>query len=196
MRFGSRSGEPELRGGRVWLRLPRMDDFPAWRTLRQASAGFIVPWEPRWHGNHLWRSAFRTRVRWARRAAREGTALAFLVFRSADAALLGGITVENMRGWPSDSATLGYWIGESHARQGYMTEALRLVVEHVFRATTITRLEAACVPENVASRALLLRCGFVPEGRARAWLEIAGRWRDHDRYVRLHPERRDPERTA
>jgi len=41
------------------------------------------------------------------------------------------------------------------------------------------RIEAACVPENKPSHSLLLRAGFVLEGRASAYLKINGEWRDH-----------------
>ena len=41
------------------------------------------------------------------------------------------------------------------------------------------RLEAACIPENDASRRLLLKAGFELEGRAQAYLKINGDWRDH-----------------
>jgi ribosomal-protein-alanine N-acetyltransferase len=41
------------------------------------------------------------------------------------------------------------------------------------------RVEAACLPNNEASRGLLLKCGFREEGLARDYLKINGRWCDH-----------------
>ena len=44
-------------------------------------------------------------------------------------------------------------------------------------------MEAACLPENAASRALLDRTGFRYEGMARSYLQINGQWEDHIRYA-------------
>ena len=41
------------------------------------------------------------------------------------------------------------------------------------------RIEAACLPDNLASQALLRRIGFGEEGYAREFLRINGRWQDH-----------------
>jgi ribosomal-protein-alanine N-acetyltransferase len=41
------------------------------------------------------------------------------------------------------------------------------------------RIEAACIPENAPSIALLERNGFQREGYARGFLRINGAWRDH-----------------
>ena len=41
------------------------------------------------------------------------------------------------------------------------------------------RIEAACLPSNEASQALLQRMGFNEEGYARGFLRINGRWQDH-----------------
>ncbi|PKQ03183.1 MAG: 30S ribosomal protein S5 alanine N-acetyltransferase, partial [Alphaproteobacteria bacterium HGW-Alphaproteobacteria-12] len=41
------------------------------------------------------------------------------------------------------------------------------------------RLQAACLPENERSRAVLRKCGFTEEGIARGYLRINGAWRDH-----------------
>ena len=191
MRFLQR-GAPAAVGGAVYLRLPRHTDSDSWIALRRQSRAFLEPWEPLWQHDHLERSSFRRRVRTSRHAAAEGRTWSYLVFRTADDMLLGGLSVENRRGWPANTATLGYWIGEPHARRGYMTDAVEAAVRHVFLDLDASRVEAACVPENEASRRLLLRCGFRREGRADAYLEINGVWREHELYARLAPERVDP----
>ncbi|HMO72598.1 MAG TPA: GNAT family protein, partial [Paracoccaceae bacterium] len=91
---------------------------------------------------------------------------------------------------PAQAGTLGYWIGAAHARQGLMREAIGAVVHHAFRAMELSRIEAACLPENSASRALLEDCGFKYEGVAQSYLQIAGRWRNHVLYANLRGDRR------
>jgi ribosomal-protein-alanine N-acetyltransferase len=111
--------------------------------------------------------------------AEAGRAFAMLNWRRSDGALLGGVTLGHIRRGAAQSAVVGYWIGAAHARRGYTLEAMRLTVAFAFQALGLHRLEASCMPENTASRALLARLGFVEEGLARRSLQIAGAWRDH-----------------
>ncbi len=175
---------------RMTLRLPLHSDFRAWANLREASAAFLVPWEPLWAADHLSRKAFANRVYWSNRASGQGTALPLLMIRRADAAVLGAITLDNIRRGPSQAGTLGYWVGQTHARQGYMREAILSVVHHAFNVMDLSRVEAACLPENAASRGVLEKCGFKYEGVAQSYLQIAGRWRNHVLYANLRGDRR------
>ncbi len=175
---------------RMALRLPQHGDFNAWTALRQDSRDFLVPWEPTWSADHLSRKAFTNRVYWAQRASRAGTALPFFLERLVDGALLGAITIDNIRRGPAQMATIGYWIGAPHARQGYMTEAIGAVTRHAFTTLDLSRIEAACLPDNAASRAALERSGFKYEGVAQSFLQINGRWRTHVLYANLRHDRR------
>jgi ribosomal-protein-alanine N-acetyltransferase len=175
---------------RMTLRLPQHGDFRAWTTLRDQSAPFLTPWEPVWAADHLSRKAFTNRIYWANRSTSQGTALPLLLIRREDAALLGAITLDNIRRGPSQAGTLGYWIGQAHARQGYMREAILSVVHHAFTVMDLSRVEAACLPENAASRGVLEKCGFKYEGVAQSYLQIAGRWRNHVLYANLRGDRR------
>ena len=120
----------------------------------------------------------------------EGRALALFLIRRQDSRLLGAITLDNIRRGPSQSGQVGYWIGPEFARQGLMREALTAVVHHAFTVMDLSRIEAACLPENVASRALLARAGFREEGMAEGYLQIGGRWREHVLYAILRADRR------
>jgi ribosomal-protein-alanine N-acetyltransferase len=175
---------------RMTLRLPQHGDFRAWTTLRDQSAPFLTPWEPVWAADHLSRKAFTNRIYWANRSTSQGTALPLLLIRREDAALLGAITLDNIRRGPSQAGTLGYWMGQAHARQGYMREAILSVVHHAFTVMDLSRVEAACLPENTASRGVLEKCGFKYEGVAQSYLQIAGRWRNHVLYANLRNDRR------
>jgi ribosomal-protein-alanine N-acetyltransferase len=104
--------------------------------------------------------------------------------------LLGAITLDNIRRGPAQAGTLGYWIGEPFARQGYMREAIDAVVHYAFDRLDLSRIEAACLPENVASRGLLEKSGFKYEGVAQSYLQIDGRWRTHVLYAALRLDRR------
>jgi ribosomal-protein-alanine N-acetyltransferase len=127
----------------------------------------------------LTRSAFRMRVRRVAEDMRADVAYAFLVTRAVDGAVLGGLTLSQVRRRVAMTATLGYWIGAAYARQGHMTRAVRLSLGFAFGPLGLRRIEAACLPHNLASVALLEKVGFKREGYAREYLQIAGRWQDH-----------------
>ena len=175
---------------RLTLRPPMHSDFRPWTALRKASADFLIPWEPSWSVDHLTRKAFTNRVYWAQRAVAGGTAMPLFLVRREDANLLGAITLDNIRRGPAQAGTLGYWVGEPFARQGYMREAIMAVVHHAFTRLDLSRLEAACLPENAASRGLLESSGFKYEGVAQSYLQINGRWRTHVLYASLRGDRR------
>ena len=175
---------------RLTLRPPAHGDFRQWTSLREESAPFLVPWEPAWAEDHLSRKAFTNRVYWAQRSVAAGTAVPLFLFQRENMLLLGAITLDNISRGPSQSATLGYWIAERHARKGYMTEAIGGVVHYAFRALDLSRIQAACLPENAASRGLLEKCGFKYEGVAQAYLQINGKWRNHVLYSNLRDDRR------
>ena len=180
----------KLETERMTLRLPQHGDFRGWADLRARSAPFLTPWEPVWSPDHLSRKAFTNRVYWASRAQVQGTALPLLLIRREDQALLGAITLDNIRRGPAQAGTLGYWMGQPHVRQGFMREAIQAVVHHAFSAMDLSRVEAACLPENAASRGVLEKCGFKYEGVAQSYLQIAGRWRNHVLYANLRSDRR------
>lgn len=175
---------------RLTLRPPAHGDFRAWAAIREQSADFLIPWEPARAPDHLSRKAFTNRVYWAQRSIASGSAIPLFLFRREDEALLGAITLDNIARGPAQSATIGYWIGEPYARQGYMTEAIGGIVHYGFHTLDLSRIQAACLAENSASRGLLEKCGFKYEGVAQAYLQINGRWRNHVLYAILREDRR------
>lgn len=168
-----------LRGQGVRLRTPRLGDHLEWAELRLASQTFLQPWEPAWPADDLTRPAFRRRLSAYARDIDTDTAYPFFVFAAESDALVGGVTLSNVRRGVAQSATVGYWIGRPHARRGHTLAAVRAVADHAFGRLGLHRLEAACIPENEASSRLLLKAGFRSEGEARAYLKINGAWRDH-----------------
>jgi ribosomal-protein-alanine N-acetyltransferase len=59
---------------------------------------------------------------------------------------------------------LGYGLDRRFEGHGYMTEALRAAIPHVFERFAIERIVASYRPENVRSASVLERLGFVLKG--------------------------------
>src|SRR5262249_34969672 len=139
---------PIIEGEGVFLRAPQMADYPEWATLREASRAFLTPWEPTWLPNDLTRGAFRRRLKRYAEDLRSDQAYPFFLFRRADNALVGGLTLANVRRGVAQAGSLGYWIGEPYARGGLMTAGVNALIPFVFDTLRLHRLEAACIPSN------------------------------------------------
>jgi ribosomal-protein-alanine N-acetyltransferase len=176
---------PAVAGAGVTLRAPQSGDFADWAALRETSRDFLVPWEPTWPPDDLTRSAFRRRLKRYAEDQRGDLAYAFLIFRSEDNAMVGGLTLANIRRGVAQAGSIGYWIGAPYARKGYMTAAVRALIPYGFTTLRLHRLEAACIPDNTASIRLLEKTGFRREGYARSYLCINGTWQDHLLYARI-----------
>ncbi len=169
----------QLGGELVSLRPPRWRDYAEWSDLRRRSREYLQPWEPTWPADDLSKPAYRRRLSAYAREMDLGSAYPFFCFRKEDDALVGGVTLSNVRRGVAQMATVGYWAGEPFTRRGYTLAGVKQAARFAFGSLGLHRLEAACVPENAKSAGLLLKAGFLQEGRAGAYLKINGEWRDH-----------------
>ncbi|PLW75160.1 GNAT family N-acetyltransferase [Cohaesibacter celericrescens] len=163
----------------LYLRHPTKGDFHQWAHLRAASADFLRPWEPIWPADDLTPLGYRRRLEQYQKDRRTGRALPYLIFRRQDNRLIGGVNVSNIRRGICQSGSIGYWMGEDHAGRGEMSRALALLLPYLVDYQGLHRVEAACLPSNQASIAVLKKQGFQLEGKARSYLCINGRWEDH-----------------
>lgn len=187
--FGRKS-KVKIETERLTLRLPIPNDHLNWVDLRKNSAEYLTPWEPVWAQDHFSKRAFSNRVYWARKTNEAGRGMPLFMIRRADNALVGAITLDNVRRGPAQTGTLGYWTGQEFTRQGYMTEAIKAIVHYAFTDLDLSRIEAACLPTNTPSRGVLEKSGFKYEGVAQAYLQINGRWCNHVLYSNLRHDRR------
>jgi ribosomal-protein-alanine N-acetyltransferase len=162
---------------RIKLRPPRAADGAAYialnRRSRRFNAGRASP--PREAG------AFRELLCRSRHPQNK----CWLIFRRSDRAVIGAVELSQIVGGKFRSAYLGYHIGAPFARQGYMREALGVVLHLAFGRLRLHRVEANIQPRNRASIALVKHLGFRREGYSRRYLKIGGRWRDHERWALL-----------
>lgn len=168
-----------LEGRRIYLRRPEYKDWAQWSNLREISREFLTPWEPTWLVDELTRTAFKRRLRRYKEYAYGGTGYTFFSFNKEDDCLLGGLTLSNIRRGVTQSCSLGYWTGKPFSGKGFMQEAVEILLPFVFEELKLHRLEAACLPNNEPSKAVLRNIGFSEEGYAREYLRINGRWSDH-----------------
>ncbi|MFP4314143.1 MAG: GNAT family N-acetyltransferase [Alphaproteobacteria bacterium] len=171
-----------LTGKKVYLRPPRRSDWKEWGDIRRKNQVRLKPFEPSWPPNCLSADFFRRRLARQTRDWNEDRSYSFLICKSADASLIGGININNVIRGAAQFASLGYWIDAEHEGQGYMKESILLAVHYCFQSLDLHRVHAACIPGNDRSQNLLLSCGFKKEGYAEKYLKIDGKWQDHILY--------------
>ncbi len=180
-----RQPQPRLYGKRIMLRPLGPADFQAWREVRVRNEGWLVPWEPQRTASlpdpTRDRSAFEARCSARERERSSDHAYPFGVF--VDQRFAGEVNLNNVTRGALQSATVGYWIDESHAGHGYIAEAVVVVLRFAFEQLQLHRIEICIVPRNTNSRRVVEKLGLRDEGIAERFLEINGTWEDHVRYA-------------
>ena len=108
-----------------------------------------------------------------------GVSARFVLFKRGGRDVIGTASLTHIHRGPQHSAVLGYALAAAEQGHGYMTEAVKAVVEYAFGQLGLHRIEAGYQPHNRRSAEVLKRAGFVVEGYARDYLLINGRWEDH-----------------
>lgn len=180
----------ELRreSSRLILRPPTSADADAFLEFVRRNREYLAPWEPVREESFYTREGISELFDRQVRANRSGDALHLLLFEKATGSLVGTISANNIVYGAFRSCQLGYRLGESAVGKGFMREALGEVIDLLFGAYGLHRIEANVMPHNDRSRATLRRIGFTEEGLSRRYLKIAGRWEDHIHYVLLARE--------
>ena len=153
---------PTLRGSRVLLRWMTSDDVDALleifgdeRVVRYTSIPKLRDRNEAHHFHAEIESFFRQR-----------TLFQWGLARVEDGRLLGSCTLSDIC-WEHQRAEVGFALGWAHWGQGFMREALPLLLRHAFEGLGINRLEADVDPRNAASLHLLEKLGFRREGYLR-----------------------------
>lgn len=156
---------------------------------------FHGPWTPRfserYYSDEFWRERLAQNL--AEEARGESLRLFVLPNDDPRGPICGHMSFNRIVRGPFQAALLGYAVDEVRAGQGFMSEGLRLALDHVFGVLRLHRVEANYVPTNERSGRLLRRLGFVIQGYARDYLHIDGQWRDHILTALTNPNPEDPE---
>lgn len=175
---------PTLTTGRLVLRPFREDDAPAVQRLLStpdiAEQTLRIPY-PYPAG---------AAIEWIRThpqlAAESGHILWAIVLP--DDTVIGSIGIGRRSDPPG--GVLGYWLGVEHWGNGYMTEAVRAVIQFGIVRLGLNRVEALCFTTNPASARVLEKAGMTYEGRHPEPVMKNGTPRELLRYAISRPSRK------
>jgi len=108
---------------------------------------------------------------------------AYLVRRLSDDALVGVIEIRDIFMGIFKCGYLIYYAFDGFKGQGFMKEALKLIIAKAFKKMKLHRLEANIQPNNESSKGLAKNAGLLYEGYSPKFLKINGEWRDHERWA-------------
>lgn len=183
--LASTDSPPVLAGRRVRLRPLVTSDFAQWREVRGHNGAWLTAWEPAKPASQpdpdTSRAAFAARCGARDRERQLDTGYGFGVF--VDAALVGEMNIAGVIRGPFQSCSIGYWIDQRHAGNGYIPEAVVAGLQFAFEDLSMHRVEIAIVPRNLRSRRVVEKLALRSEGVALRFLEINGCWEDHERFA-------------
>ena len=173
------------------LRPLRYRDRGVWREVRQINAAWLAPWEATRPAieSDLPRPTFPEMVRHYNKEAKGFRSFSFAIWIQEEKRdhfigqiTLGGVILGAYRG-----AHIGYWIDQRFANRGYTTRAVRELTNFAFSQMQLHRIEINLRPENIASRKVAEKSGYILEGIRPRYLHIADDWRDHLTFVAENP---------
>ncbi|WP_207204727.1 GNAT family N-acetyltransferase [Miniphocaeibacter massiliensis] len=100
--------------------------------------------------------------------------------------IIGFVSLSNVVMGAFCSCFLGYQLDKDYCNNGYMTEAVKEVVNFAFNKLHLHRIEGNVMPKNIPSIKVLEKCGFVNEVISKNYLKINGIWEDHIHFVKLN----------
>lgn len=184
---------PRLTTDRLVLRLPEERDVPAQLRYSRENDERLRPFDPPRPEGYFSETYWSSVARRAREEFAAGQALRLLAFKpGCEETLVGRINLTQIFRGPFQAGYLGYSVDGAQEGQGFMTEALSAVIDHAFGPMGLHRLMANHLPENERSAQLLRRLGFAVEGRAKEYLFIDGKWRDHVLTSLINPDATAP----
>ncbi|HYH80784.1 MAG TPA: GNAT family N-acetyltransferase, partial [Longimicrobium sp.] len=141
---------------------------------------FLEPWDPRRPDGFYTEAYWVEQVRRSREEAENDRSLRLFIFPDeAPGEVIGTVNFTEFVRGTFQACYLGYGLSAAREGQGYMREALRAAIAHVFGPLRMHRIMANYLPHNRRSGNLLKALGFQVEGYARDYLRINGRWEDH-----------------
>ena len=159
-----------------------VDDAPALAAAYARNRQHLAPWDPERSEEFFTEPGQRKDTGAKLESARLGLADPWSIWHAGD--LVGRVNLNNIVRGVFQSASVGYWVDCQHTGRG----VARAAVGHALRRATelgLHRVEAGTLVHNLASQAVLKRCGFEQYGAAADYLFIAGDWRDHLLFQRI-----------
>lgn len=171
---------------RLQIRTFNQNDVSAYQKYLIENRNFLEPWEPSRDESFFTEKKVEEMIVTQNEEELYGRGFYFLIELKSTLEIIGTIGISNIVYGPFLSCFLGYKLCESQINNGYMTEALKSVLDFAFNKLELHRIEANVMPRNKSSIKVLKKLGFEREGLSKKYIKINGIWEDHEHYVLLN----------
>ena len=93
-----------------------------------------------------------------------------------------GYSVDSIDISNNKKVNLGYFINDFFWNQGITTEAVNAIIDFAFTKNKVLKIESGCIPENVASEKIMIKCGFKKEAYKKNHSWVNSKWMDRVEY--------------
>jgi [ribosomal protein S5]-alanine N-acetyltransferase len=177
-----------LRSERMNMRLPRPKDAPALLDYHLRNRTRLSATSPTRDDQFFTLDAQAAQIEIARATFEAERGVRLVLFLADDETrAIGTVSLSEIVRGAFQAAYLGFGLDGEFEGRGLISEALQVVLDYAFETLRLHRVMANFMPENERSERLLRRLGFEIEGRAREYLFLDGRWRDHVLAAKLNP---------
>jgi RimJ/RimL family protein N-acetyltransferase len=104
-------------------------------------------------------------LRWQKQWRSQGRTRAFAAREASGQKLVGGCEIRLRN---HGIAEMSYWTFPAHRGRGLAVRSVRLASDYAFSQLAVERIELYVEPDNLASRAVARKAGFVEEGTLRS----------------------------
>ena len=163
-----------------------VEDAPALAAAYSRNRAHLAPWDPRRTEEFFTEAGQRKDAEAKLESAGLGLQDPWLLVHCDE--VVGRVNLNNLVRGVFQNASLGYWVDRQHTGRGLGTAAVGFALRRAVELG-LHRVEAGTLVGNVASQAVLRRCGFEQYGEAANYLFIAGAWQDHLLFQRILHDR-------
>lgn len=152
----------ELGDGVLLLRPPTPDDAPLHAEAARESWREVSAWLSWCHEGYT-ADESAAWIEGTMEGRKRGEVFEWLIFERRSDRFLGGCSLRPIAPH-TRVANCGYWLRTSESGRGFMTRAVRMVLDFGFKDLGLQRIEIVMQPENVASRRVAEKVGARYEG--------------------------------
>ncbi|MCM3750274.1 GNAT family N-acetyltransferase [Paenibacillus pasadenensis] len=172
---------------RVYIRFPEERDAAPLTVMYKNNREFFQQFSPH-NAEEFYTEPYQLKMIYeSKNDALEDRRYSFVICLKEEDRVIGSIDLSFVARGVLQSCMVGYSLDQAYNGKGYMTEALKQVVQYAFDKLKFHRVTGEASPRNPGSIRVLEKAGFQKEGIARSNVKINGKWEDHQVLAIINP---------
>ncbi|MEK3884591.1 GNAT family protein [Paenibacillus sp. PL2-23] len=168
----------------IYIRPLEKNDAEALFGLKRRNRAFFQPFEPIRDESHYTLAGQEMEIESCLSGMSQDQSYTYAICLAGRQELIGRIALTGIARGPFQNAYMGYYIDHVYQGRGFATQAVTLCARQAFSELGLHRIQAAVMPQNLASIRVLEKARFRREGLAVKYLKINGVWEDHVLFAR------------